>query len=175
MAFIHIFWSILNLVLLVGTFVVSYRNYRTFSERFGWLPSGLLIVVLVSTYSSSNDSWKDRKAVGTFSKTVYLPDHQLTESIDRTFTLYDGGVSKVTQQLNVYPANHPDSIRISGAVFPTGLVMGIQWTAVSTSAELLPDRRIRYQSTGTLQWRLLSLPVYSDYKAFTGTIKLGKP
>lgn len=172
MAALHISWAILNVVVLVGVFIIAYRGYQTFSERFGCLPSGLLLLVLVSTCRSSDDSKKNRQGVETFSETVFVPAAQPVKAIKRDAVFYDGGVLTLTHTLNLYPASHPDSVRLFSTVYTNGLSAGTRWTPLQTSVELQPNQRLRYRAAGILKWCLLGLPVYDQYQGINGEVAL---
>ncbi|WP_461141747.1 hypothetical protein [Spirosoma pomorum] len=55
MTLFHAAWALLNLALLTSTLVIGYRSYRIFSEQFGCLPSGLLILALASTCNGARN------------------------------------------------------------------------------------------------------------------------
>ncbi|WP_461141746.1 hypothetical protein [Spirosoma pomorum] len=87
-------------------------------------------------------------------------------------TVYGDDLYRITQSVITHPVQNTDSLRVQSLVTASGLTLGTRWETMQTSANLLPGRRAYYQSTGTLTWYLLGVPVYNQMKHFGGELTL---
>jgi hypothetical protein len=169
MSIFHAAWALLNLVLLVSTLLIGYRSYRIFSERFGCLPSGLLILALASTCNGARNSSPKQPIGFSFVKSLGSTDQW---SYRNNVTVYGDDVYRITQSVIINPVQNADSLRVQSLVTAGGLTLGTRWETMQTTANLLTGRRASYQSTGTLTWYLLGVPVYTQMKHFEGEMTL---
>ncbi len=168
MAFLHQCWGLLNIGLMIGLFVISYRNFQLFVERFGSLASGLLFLLTMSMCSSSGKK-STASEHSSFVTTVSLPT-PFDYSRFYTVKLIKLPTCQLTQRITLSPRNSPDSLEISSYVSLTGFIAGVQWSPIATSARIHADRRIHYSTIGTFDWRLLNITVYRQLQQFKGSI-----
>ncbi|QKZ12464.1 hypothetical protein [Spirosoma sp. KUDC1026] len=122
MTFLHAAWALLNLILIVGAFVISYRNYRDFSERFGCLASALLILAVVSTCNGGRNKAVTSPTNFFYADTVYSADKGPHK--ERRIVVYGDDLYKITQSVGVSPVHNTDSLRLESTVTVSGLTLG---------------------------------------------------
>ncbi|GAB3018448.1 hypothetical protein [Spirosoma pulveris] len=169
MAAFTIVWGLLNIGLAITVFVVSYRNFRIYSERYGRLASGILLLLTAAMCQSPGKKQSAGANPAFFQTTI--SSSVISDNSHRSYTiqLADFGFSKLTQRISIDRSDSATA-QLSSFVMLTGLTSGIHWTPVYTSVTLGTDRHLRYHSTGSIQWLLLSIPIYSQVKHFTGDV-----
>lgn len=169
MAVLTIGWGLLNLGLAITVFIISWRNFRIYSERYGSLATGILLLLTAGMCQSSGKKQLAGANPAAFQTTVsssLIPDDG---PHSYSVQLADFGLSDLTQRVIV---NQSDSAtaQLSSYVNLTGFMSGIHWTSLYTSVTVGANRHLRYNSSGTLQWLLLGIPIYTQVKHFTGDV-----
>lgn len=167
MALLHIGWIILNLSLAISLLIVSYRNFRVFSERYGWLAS-IVVFVLVASMCQSPAKQENKSPAGQYEHTVPFSGQTSHWSASHSIVLLDWPTLELQQGIYLTHPPKSDSVRIASQTFLTGTVVGVQWKPVAAFVDLGADKRIHYSASGVLEWRLLGLPVYSQSMSFEG-------
>lgn len=167
MALLHITWIALNLSLAISLFIVSYRNFRGFSERYGSLAS-ILVFVLVASMCQSPAKQESKPQVGQYEHTVAFSGQTSHWSASHSIVLLDWPTLELTQEIYLIHLPKSDSLRIASQTFLTGTVVGVQWKPVTAFVDIGADKRIHYSASGVLEWRLLGLPLYSQSMSFEG-------
>lgn len=170
MAFLHQCWGLLNIGLVIGLLVISYRNFRLFVERFGSLGSSLLFLLTVSMCSSSGK--KSTASEHSSFKTTISSPTPLDYSRFYTVELIQLPTCQLAQRITFSPGKSSDSLEISSHVSLTGFIAGVQWSPIATSAGIHADRRIHYSTIGTFDWRLLNMTMYRQLQQFNGSIPI---
>ncbi|ADB39182.1 hypothetical protein [Spirosoma linguale] len=170
MAAFTIGWGLLNLGLAITVFVISWRNFRIYSERYGSVATGILLLLTASMCQSLGTKQPAGANPAAFQTTVsgsLIPD-------DGPHSYYvqlaDFGFSKLTQGIILNRASDSTTAQLSSYVNLTGFMSGIHWTSIYTSVTVGANRHLQYNSSGTLQWLLLGIPIYTQVKYFTGDV-----
>jgi hypothetical protein len=175
MAFLYTGWSLLNIALVIGLFYVFYRNFRVFTERYGYLPSGILFLVTVSMCQSPNKQNAQQKSGDHFESIVSLPNAQLNWYRSGTAKLIDMPLFSLLQYVIVSPKGQSDSVSISSHVNLNGFVSGVHWSPIYTTVSIKSKELATYSTSGLFEWRLLNFPIYSQSRHFDGNIILSEP
>lgn len=167
---LYILWALLNLVLAAGLLFVCYRIFKRLRLGFGWA-AALLLVLCFLSFTSSNDSkdtdllvWKANDA--TIKNAVYKRTRCIVLSGNPLF------------KINLSVAYGFD--RPTGAVIPLhacssveGTMAGIAWKAFEPSVYAgVSGKKINYDITGTMEWKLLNIGSYHQPKSYSGEIKI---
>ncbi|SOD79237.1 hypothetical protein [Spirosoma fluviale] len=170
MAAFTIGWGLLNLGLAITIFVISWRNFRIYSKRYGSLATGILLLLTASMCQSPGKKQPAGANPAAFQTTI--SSSLIQENGPRSYyiQLTDFGFSKLTQSVILNQTSDSTTAQLSSFVNLTGFMSGIHWTSIYTSVTLDADRHLRYNSSGTLQWSLLGIPVYTQVKYFTGNV-----
>lgn len=172
MAVLYTIWGLLNIGLGITLFVVSYRNFRFISERYGSLATGVLFLLTASMCHSPGNNQPVQTNQGLWTTTVFVPNFSAEWVKPYQARLVDFGLVQLNQDLMVHRKSQSDSTQISSAVYLTGFIAGILWKPLISSATVGQDRRIHYASDGMLEWRLLGLPLYNQLHQFTGSVSI---
>ncbi|GAB3805412.1 hypothetical protein GCM10028819_38620 [Spirosoma humi] len=170
MAVLYTIWGLLNIGLGITLFVVSYRNFRFFSERYGLLATGILFLLTASMCHSPGNNQSMQSTQGISTTTVLIPEFSPEWLKPYRARLVDFGSFQLNQHLTLYRKNQSDSTQITTTVYLTGFTAGILWKPIGASANVGLDRRIHYSAAGTLEWRLLGLPLYNQLQQFIGSV-----
>lgn len=172
MAVLYTIWGLVNIGLGITLFVVSYRNFRFFAERYGSLATGILFLLTASMCQSPGNNQPVQANQGLSTTTIFIPNFSPQWVKPYQARLVDLGSFQLRQDLMVHRKNQSDSTQITSAVYLTGFTSGILWKPIASSATVGRDRHIHYASAGILEWRLLGLPLYRELKQFTGSASL---
>lgn len=172
MAVLYTIWGLVNIGLGITLFVISYRNFRFFSERYGSLATGFLFLLTVSMCHSPGTNQPVQSTQGHSTTTVLIPKFSPEWQKPYQTRLVDFGSFQLSQDLMVHRKNQSDSTQITTAVYLTGFTSGILWKPMSALANVGLDRRIHYSAAGILEWRLLGLPLYHQLQQFTGSVSI---
>lgn len=171
MAALTIGWGLLNLGLAITVFIISWRNFRIYSERYGSLATGILLLLTAGMCQSSGKKQLAGANPAAFQTTVsssLVPNDGFHSYY--YVQLADFGFSKLTQGIILNRTSDSTTAQLSSYVNLTGFMSGIQWTSLYTSVTVGANRHLRYNSSGTLQWLLLGIPIYTQVKHFTGDV-----
>lgn len=172
MAVLYTIWGLLNIGLGITLFVISYRNFRFFSERYGSLATGILFLLTVSMCQSPGTNHPVQSNPNFSKTTVLIPNFSPEWLKPYQARLVDFGSFQLSQHLMLTRKNQSDSTQITSTVLLTGFTSGILWKPITSSATVGQDRHIYYASAGVLEWRLLGLPLYHEIKQFTGSVSI---
>ncbi|GAB3499055.1 hypothetical protein GCM10027341_21520 [Spirosoma knui] len=175
MAFLHIGWSLLNIALVIGLFYSSYRNFVVFTNRYGYLPSGILFLLTVSMCQSSNKPTANQETKNLFQQTVRLPNTSINGYRSGNAKLIDLPTFSLIQSVIMSPKGQSDSVHVSSSVGLNGFVAGVYWLPIYTTATIQSKDRIAYSTSGVFEWRLLGFPVYRQAEHFEGSLTLTEP
>jgi hypothetical protein len=167
MPVLYVSWSLLNLVLFVGLFIygrVLLKRYRLVSLGV----SIVFVVLIVSYFSGRNTS--ARKSIVNFQTTVLLPGVAYPKPL---YTQLDDLQTLTIQQIiTLTPNRQSDSVQVSSSSYLTGFVAGFKWSPTHALVDALANRKLRYVTSGVLEWKLLGLTVYKQPKQFNGRLTL---
>ncbi len=171
MAALHIGWMVLNVGLAISLYLVSFRNFRVFSQRFGMIPSGLVLVLIASMCQSPARKPSELPS-STFKRVIptFAQPTDWSDSYDIPLVTYP--TLRLTQQVYLMHHTQPDSVQITSMTSLTRFVLGLQWSPANTYVDIHPDLTMNYEASGLLEWKLLGLTVYRQHKYFAGKVAL---
>ena len=172
MAVLYTIWGLFNIGLGITLFAISYWNFRFFAERYGSLATGILFLLTVSMCQSPATKPQTGPNPNFSTATVTIPKFSLDWSRSYRARLADLGSCQLGQSITLSRKIQSDSVQITSIVHLTGFTSGLLWMPILTSANAGQDRRIHYGAAGTLEWRLLGIPVYHQLKQFTGSVSV---
>lgn len=172
MVLLYTIWGLFNIGLGITVFALSYRNFRFFSERYGSLAAGILFLLTVAMCQSPATKPPTGPDPNASMATVTIPDFSPNWSQSYRARLVDLGSCQLSQHIVFTKKNPSDSIQITSAVHLTGFTSGLLWKPIAVFANAGQDRRIHYSAAGTLEWRLLGMPVYYQLKQFSGSVSV---
>ncbi|WP_254562978.1 hypothetical protein [Dyadobacter diqingensis] len=155
---IYLFWSLLNLGMLVWFLLIVFSVLKLILKNLGMLSTVIFIVGILSfmrsaviNNQSQGSQLKMNEVVGT---------ENLEKSLSYNLNL-----------MYVYNRDSLTNAQLSGKVLKSGTVIGHEWAPGRTDT-YLTNGVIHYDVSGDHQWKLLGLVLYNQPKRFQGTIKI---
>lgn len=162
MSFLYVFWALLNVAAFVGLLIWL----RMLVKRFGSLPVGLSLLVLVVMRQSTRTSPARKPILARFQTTRCLPTRSAAELHPRQLILADLTTCKLIKTIYLTRRGQSDS------VFMTGFLGGFSWSSIQLHLRPQSARQIRYDTFGILEWQLPGLPIYKQPRQSSGYLTL---
>lgn len=171
---LYLLWSLLNIGLGIFFITICFRATKLIREHVGLLASIVFVVGLLSfagnSGSQNNDTERRSNQIKrwTFTSKDNIPPNTIDYkrfTIDETMTL--------TISLGIQYGRDSTSMKllpIEATSTLTGFISGYRWKPeVVTVNSTAMTQKIRYEVNGLLEWNLLGVPVYKQFKAYSGT------
>ncbi len=169
MAFLYILWILLNGTLVLGLLFGWYRCLQLFAWQYSRSASIALCVVTLMTCSSTSKQASVQSSAHT--STTVASAFGVDRPIVLRKRLLDLPLTQLTQLIFLNPSSKPgDSVRVEQSVSLSGLQLGLYWQPINLSVSPRPDRRIRYDVVGILEWRLLNATIYKQPVQYAGLL-----
>jgi hypothetical protein len=173
----ELIWGIFNAVVLIYFFVICIKSVKIVRDGLGGLAGFVLVIGLLSFFSkedsknlaekninfynqdSSNNSTKSNFSGNSFHQDVIL-EKNLTSVI--SLDIYFG------EEKN-------DLVIISANCMKGGLIIGTKWNVHSIQVDKPKNKNYcNYFVSGSVDWRIMGLNLYSESKIFEGKVILKK-
>lgn len=172
-----ILWALLNLLLLIYFIYLSFQAVKLLKEHKGWLSAILFAIVLGAylagipvakevegKYNIKEKSWVLSPNDSLEGSSRELHEIILEKNVISSYTVFLHS-GKAKEQLHYIPAD--------ANIVTVGLSMGT--SLYPTYVLFRPTEKkneYQYEIQATLSWSLINIPVYSQHKSWTGTIRL---
>lgn len=173
---IEIIWGILNVIVIIYFIIICFKSVRAVRDKLGALASLIFALGLLSFIGKSNEENQGTKTFNLqeenvdpnkFDGNTYLRqlilENKLATNIELGVKFGENGAGK--KLLSAYTTR-------------TGFVSGTNWVpqmvSVDKSDKSGKSGKYNYYVTGTFEWRILGIKLYSENKNFEGEIKLNK-
>lgn len=171
----YLLWSLLNIGLFLFFIVICIKATRIIREKMGLLASTVFVFGLLSFAGKSNSSnnniepntnkMKSWKLVSndTLYKNEGIATHTILEKNFAYRNVLDISFGSDPQtQLN---------IPLHASNFTVGLTSGINWKTEKINVrKTLNNNKFEYYVMGLIDWQLLGATIYTQPKAFIGTL-----
>ncbi len=173
----ELIWGILNAVIIIYFLVVCIKSVKIVRDGLGGLAGFVLVIGLLSFISkddsknlaekninfynqeSSNNSAKRKFSGNSFHQDVSL-EKNLTSEI--SLDIYFG------EEKN-------DLVIISANCMKDGLISGTKWNVHTIHVDKPKNKNYcNYFVSGSVDWRIMGLKLYSESKIFEGKVNLKK-
>lgn len=173
----ELIWGILNAIVFIYFFVVCIKSVKIVRDGLGGLAGLVLVIGLLSFISkddsknlaeknidfynneSSNNSSKRKFTGNSFSQDVSL-EKNLTSNI--SLDIFFG-------------EENNDLVIISANCMKSGLISGTKWNVHSIHVDKPKNKNYcNYFVSGSVDWRIMGLKLYTESKIFEGKVILKK-
>ncbi len=169
MAFLYLLWILLNGALVLGLLFGWYRCLQLFARQYSRSATiGLCVVTLMTCSSSRKPSHES-----TLLRQIAIASSELAlnQPVYDDRNLLDLPLTRLSQHIQLYPTSKSgDSVRVDQSVTLLGLQFGLYWQPIDLFVSPHPNRHIRYDVSGTLEWRLLNVMIYKQPVQYVGLI-----
>lgn len=169
---LELLWGIVNSAILIYFIIICFKVIKIVRENLNGIATLVFVIGLLSFISNPNDEnnnmktfkIKDEsiiKSEGNNNGRIFDRDIILEKKIATTI------IAKVTfkeydQQFQLLNAN----------TMMNGFISGIDWKTSNVEITKIKNNLYNYQITGTKDWRILGIKIYTQLKDFNGTFKL---
>ncbi len=169
MAFLYILWVLLNGALVLGLLAGWYRCLQLFARQYSRSASIALCVMTLMTCTRGSGSL--RESAPPRQTTITSSELTLDQPVYDDRNLLDLPLTRLSQRIQLYPTSQSsDSVRVDQSVMLSGLQLGLRWQPIDLLVSPRPNRRIRYDVSGILEWRLLSTTIYRQPVQYAGLL-----
>ncbi len=169
MAFLYILWILLNGALVLGLLFGWYRCLQLFARHYSRSASIALCVVTLMTCSSGRKQASVQSSV--HRSTTFASAFAIDRPVVLKKRLLDLPLTQLTQLIFLNPTSKlGDSVRVEQSVLLSGLQAGLYWQPIDLFVSPRPNRRLRYDVIGVLEWRLLNATIYRQPVQYAGLL-----
>ncbi|WP_133163352.1 hypothetical protein [Siphonobacter curvatus] len=168
---LHLFWNLLNLAILLYFLYLCLKATQLLRQKLGWWAAAIFVVGVFSSAGKSGTNQADEvQKQGLVSR-----NRVVEQAISRIqVKLQKELLSSYNLYLLYGPAKDSSSIVVIDAYSTmNGLTGGVVWKpkfiTVNTAGNTL-----KYNVTGILEWRLLGMTLYSEFKHYQGNAPLNE-
>ena len=169
---LELIWGILNIAILIYFIIICFKVIKIVRENLGIIATIIFVIGLMSFISKNNNENKtvetfeindESKIIGEDKITGHIFDQDIIVEKELATTI----LAKITfkeydQQVRVLNANST----------LTGFASGIEWKTSNIEITKNKDNSYNYEITGTKNWKLLGVKVYTQLKEFSGKFEL---
>ena len=161
---LQLVWSALNVALLIYFIVICFRAAKLLREHSGLFVSLLFGLGLLSFMGQSG---KDKNAQDQIVKHGFVAQQHLTSITSIIVPLEKSPGNSLNLRMYYGKDSTGKLVPIDALSFRNGFVGGLEW--VPDRIQVKPTANgddFNYTVAGTLQWKLLGVPVYSQRKKY---------
>ncbi len=168
----YLFWLVLNIAAMITVIYYCFRAFGYLRPKLGAFISIIIVLVLLSfvtdtgkdANSSSRHYWKINPAESTMTNSNDVIKVTLEKNWTCQYKLYlQYGKEKTSGKL----------IPVSASVPFLGISSGTDWSLVMVTITPTEDEKaFQYDIYGKVNWKLLSIKVYSEQKHWKGILRL---
>lgn len=168
---LELIWALLNLSLFVSFIIICFKSAKLIKERVG-----LLVAIIFVMGSVSLISRPRKEKIADVKTDIINPANSEKafkgNSFFKTITLEDNLISNI--KLSVLVGENDLEVKILDAYCNrSGYVSGTEWNL--TNVHVVNDKNFgNYTVSGTMEWKIFGINVYSESKFFTGKVVLIK-
>ncbi|MEC4049647.1 hypothetical protein OX284_009425 [Flavobacterium sp. SUN046] len=169
---LELLWGILNIGILIYFIIICFKAIKIVRDNLGGIATLVFVIGLMSFISKPNE--ENNKV-----KTFKIKDESIIKGVEksnRNVFSQDIVLEKElasTIRATITFKEYDQKIRLLNAYADrSGFVSGIDWKASNVDITKNTDNSFNYQITGTKDWRILGLRVYTQFKIFKGKFKL---
>jgi hypothetical protein len=173
----ELIWGIFNAVVLIYFFVICIKSVKIVRDGLGGLAGLVLVIGLLSFISKEDSKNLAEKNIDFYNKESSNNSSKRKFS-GNSFYQYVSLEKKLTSEiwLDIYFGEEKnDLVIISANCMKSGLVSGTKWNVHSIQVDKPKNKNYcNYFVSGSVDWRIMGLNLYSESKIFEGKVILKK-
>ena len=169
---LELLWGILNIAILIYFIIICFKAIKIVRDNLGGIATLVFVMGLLSFISKPNE--ENNKV-----KTFKIKDESIIKGVEKSNRNVFSQEIVLEKELastiraTITFKEYDQKIRLLNAyAYRSVFVSGIDWKASNVDITKNTDNSYNYQITGTKDWRILGLRVYTQFKIFKGKFKL---
>jgi hypothetical protein len=172
---VEVIWGILNIGILIYFVIICLKSTKIIREKLGVFAVLIFVFGLLSFVGKPND---ENPKIKIFDLQDQIKEAKLNRFVGNTYSiekkLEDNLMSQIELSIK-FGENGNEKKLLTAYTNRSGFVSGTNWkTEMVNIQKSKTENKCYYNISGTLEWRLLGLKVYSEPKDFEGEMELKK-
>jgi hypothetical protein len=169
---LELLWGILNIAILIYFIIICFKAIKIVRDNLGGIATLVFVMGLLSFISKPNEENNKVKTFKIKDESIIKGDEKSIRNVFSQEIVLEKELAS-TILATITFKEYDQKIRLLNAYADrSGFVSGIDWKASNVDITKNTDNSYNYQITGTKDWRILGLGVYTQFKIFKGNFKL---
>lgn len=171
---LELIWGILNFAILIYFIIICFKAVKVIRENLGGIAALVLVLGVLSFKVNSKDENNKFKTFDLqnvsqkmesekFKGSTYFKDIKLEQNLLTDFHV-----------LIKYGEDNNEIKLLTAFVNRTGIEMGTEWKPSTVLLNKLHNNLYEYNISGSIDWKILGIRFYSQFKEFRGKTELKK-
>ena len=171
---LELIWGILNIAILIYFIIICFKATKIIRENIGKMASVIFVLGLLSFIGKSTEENTKTKSFNLQSINETIEKNNFNgNTYSREKQLDNNLISNINISI-LFGENKNEKKLLNANVNRTGFVSGTDWKTKNINVSKLKRNTYQYNITGTIDWRILGIKLYTELKEFEGTIELKK-
>ena len=169
---LELLWGILNIAILIYFIIICFKAIKIVRDNLGGIATLIFVIGLMSFIAKPNEENLKTKTFNFNVKSISKGEEKSNgNNFSQNIVLENKLVSTI--RATIAFKEDDQKIRLLYAYADrSGFVSGIDWKVSNIDISKNADNSYNYQITGTKDWRILGLRLYTQFKIFKGKFKL---
>jgi hypothetical protein len=173
----ELIWGIFNIIVFIFFFVVCIKSVKFVRHGLGVLAGIVLVIGLLSFISKDDSKNLAEKNIDFYNKELSNNSSKRTftgNSFCQVVNLEKNLTSNISLDIFFGEKNN-DLVIISANCMKSGLISGTKWNVHSIHVDKPKNKNYcNYFVSGSVDWRIMGLKLYTESKIFEGKVILKK-
>jgi hypothetical protein len=172
---LELIWGILNIVILIYFIIICFQATKIIRENLGGMATLILVLGLLSFIGSKPNN--ENNTFQTFdlqNGNKINANHKFNGNTFSTDKLLEENVTTKIGLSILFKENNLEKELVAATIHRDGFISGTEWKANHINMTRLDRMNYEYQLSGTLDWKILGIKIYTEIKEFNGKIELKK-
>jgi hypothetical protein len=168
---LEIIWGILNIGILVYFIMICFKAAKIIKENLGGLATLVFVLGLLS-YMGKKEEDNSFKSFDLQEQKKDTVQNYLGNTYSKEVLLEDNLATKISASI-MYGKDKTGKKLLRATASRDGFVSGTYWEPSHFLVSKLDNKdNYEYQVIGSMEWKILGIRLYTEYKEFNGKIKL---
>ncbi len=166
---IYLLWALLNIVILICSFLFSIRVFKTIHQQYGLLMTFLFCFILLSLLNHPKEKETDKIFyLENKTKNIELAANETIKQV----VIENNILNKTRMHLNFRTRN--DSIKpYKASFFTKGFICGTNWKAIMVVINpCRKNNQFKYDIEARQEWKLMGITFYVELETYRGLIQI---
>jgi hypothetical protein len=168
---LEIIWGILNIGILVYFIMICFKAAKIIKENLGGLATLVFVLGLLS-YMGKKEEDNSFKSFDLQEQKKDTVQNYVGNTYSKQVLLEDNLATKISASI-MYGKDKTGKKLLRATAPRDGFVSGTYWKPSHFIVSKLDNKdNYEYQVIGSMEWKILGIRLYTEYKEFNGKIKL---